>query len=324
MDKSHALFVPEEPWPALPLAAWQDTYATLHLWTQIVGKISLALAPRLNHWWNTAFQLTARGLKTQALRCGAHCFDIEFDFVAHRLMIRRQDGALRTLALAPRSVADFYRELMATLAGLGLPVRIWPVPVELPEAIPFPEDHGHAAYDPAYVARCWRILLQTARVLEDFRAGFVGKSSPVHFFWGSFDLAVTRFSGRPAPQRPGADPVTREAYSHEVISHGFWPGTRPPGPPGPAGGQGVAAAFGEPAFYAYAAPEPAGLAAARIRPDGAFYSTALKEFILPYETMRRAASPEQVLRAFLDSTYEQAANFAAWDRAALETRLRVA
>ena len=307
----------DDSWPALPLAAWQDTYATLHMWTQVVGKISLALTPRVNHWWNAALQVTARGLKTPALRCGGHCFDIEFDFVEHRLRIRRQDGVLRMLALAPRSVADFHRELMAVLAGMELPVHIWPVPVEVPEPIPFAEDHGHTAYDSEYAGRCWRILLQTARVLEEFRSGFIGKCSPVHFFWGSFDLAVTRFSGRPAPARPGADPITREAYSHEVISHGFWPGTRPAA--GGGTGDGVVA---EPAFYAYAAPEPAGLADARIRPEGAFYSTAVKEFILPYEAMRRAAAPEQVLRAFLDSTYVQAADLAAWDRPALEAGSR--
>ncbi|MBI4986414.1 MAG: hypothetical protein HZC24_13995 [Rhodocyclales bacterium] len=301
-------------WPALPLAEWQDTYATLHMWTQIVGKIVLTLTPQSNHCWNSTLHLTARGLRTRPLSCGGSYFDIEFDFVEHRLQVRRQDGATRALALAPRSVADFYGELMATLDRLDLPVRIWPVPVEVPDPIPFAEDHVHAAYDATYAARCWRILLQSARVLEEFRAGFVGKCSPVHFFWGSFDLAVTRFSGRLAPERSDADRITREAYSHEVISHGFWPGVRP-APPAAAGDDGF---IHEPAFYAYAAPEPAGLATAVVRPPGAFYSAAMKEFILPYEAVRTAEAPERELRAFLDSTYERAATLARWDRSALE------
>ena len=304
-----------DPWPPLPLEAWQDTYATLHMWTQIVGKIKLALTARNNHWWNAALHVTARGLSTLPMRHGDDFLEIEFDFVEHVLRIQRQDSAVRTLALAPRSVADFYGDLMGTLDGFHLPVHIWPVPVEVPDPIPFAEDHGHAAYDPEYANRCWRILLRSARVLEDFRANFTGKCSPVHFFWGSFDLAVTRFSGRPAPERAGADPITREAYSHEVISHGFWPGTRPAASAGPGVGDG---GVHEPAFYGYAAPEPARLADAKIAPTAAYYNSVLKEFILPYDAVRTAKSPERELRTFLDSTYEQSATLARWERASLE------
>jgi hypothetical protein len=299
-------------WPALPLPAWQDTYATLHMWTQVVGKVCVELTPLVNHCWNSALHVTARGLRTPTMFCNGRFFDIEFDFVDHCLRVQCNDGTAGTLGLAPRSVADFYQELMWTLGRLGLPVSIWPVPVEVPAPIPFLEDHIHVAYDPEYARRFWLILLQTARVLQVFRSRFVGKCSPVHFFWGSFDLAVTRFSGRRAPEREGADRLTREAYSHEVISHGFWPGTRP--------SEGLAAAttFDEPAFYAYAAPEPPDLDVARVRPAGAFYSAGLKEFILPYDDVRNAAMPDAELMAFLDSTYGAAATLGGWDRAELE------
>jgi hypothetical protein len=301
------------PWPELPLEAWRDTYATLHMWTQMVGKIRLALTPRVNHWWNVPLYPSIRGLTTSPMLCGGRFFEIEFDFVGHRLDVRRQDGAVRSLALAPRSVADFHGELMGSLGSLGLSCSIWPVPVEVPDPVPFPEDHGHCAYDPEYANRFWRILLGTGRVLEEFRAGFTGKCSPVHFFWGSFDLAVTRFSGRRAPEREGADPITREAYSHEAISHGFWPGIRQDG----TADDGMVR---EAAFYAYAAPEPTGLDQAPIHPEAAFYSPALKEFILRYDDMRSAPSPEKALMAFLESTYDRAAALARWDTEGLRAR----
>lgn len=300
----------EDLWPALPLSAWQDTYATLHLWTQIVGKIRLAQTPLINHWWNVPLYLTARGLTTSPMPCRGQFFEIEFDFIGHRLLIQRHDGTIRTLTLAPRSVADFYRELMQTLDSLSLSVNIWPVPVEVPDPIPFGEDHVHAAYDAEYATRLWHILLRTAQVLQAFRSRFIGKCSPVHFFWGSFDLAVTRFSGRRAPKRKGADRMTREAYSHEVISHGFWPGMRSSG--------AAEGTIREPAFYAYAAPEPPGLSKATIRPSAGFYSPEMKEFILRYDDVRTAESPEGELMVFLQSTYEGAATRANWDRAALE------
>ncbi|HEX8708146.1 MAG TPA: DUF5996 family protein [Pyrinomonadaceae bacterium] len=292
-----------ESWPALPLEEWKDTYATLHMWTQVVGKVRLALTPLQNHWWNVPLYVTPRGLSTSAIHYGQRAFEINFDFIAHQLLISCSDGSSRTLALAPRSVADFYREVMAALAELGIEVSIWPVPVELENPVPFEQDHEHASYDPVYANRFWRILVQSDKVFKEFQARFTGKVSPVHFFWGSFDLAVTRFSGRPAPEREGADPITREAYSHEVISHGFWPG----------GG-----AFPAAAFYSYTAPEPAGLDRQPVRPRGAFYSAEMKEFLLPYDEVRRADSPEQALLEFLQSTYEAGADLAGWERAALE------
>lgn len=301
-----------EPWPALPLAAWQDIYATLHMWAQIVGKIRLALAPRCNHWWNVPFYLTSRGLTTSPMMCEGRCFEIEFDFIAHRLNIQREDGAVRSLVLEPCTVAAFYAHVMNALGDLHLPVRIWPVPVEVADPIPFPEDTIHAAYDAEYANRCWRILLHSAQVLNGFRARFGGKCSPVHFFWGSFDLAVTRFSGRPAPEREGVDPITREAYRDEVISHGFWPGVR-------AGSNSLdKTLIVEPAFYAYAAPEPAGFERARVAPEAARYHGTLKEFLLPYDAMRTATSPEAALMAFCDSTYEAAADLAQWNREGLD------
>ena len=292
----------EARWPALPYDEWKDTYATLHMWTQIVGKVALALAPPLNHSWGIAMQVTPRGLATRALSHGDRTFTMEFDFIAHELAIRASDGAVRTIALAPRSVADFYRDVMRTLGEMALHVKIWPMPVEIPSPIRFDEDTVHHAYDSEHANRCWRLLAQVERVLSASRCTFVGKCSPVHFFWGAFDLAVTRFSGKPAPPREG--PVfMREAYSHEVISHGFWPGS------------GLVL---EPAFYAYAVPEPDGLKDVRIQPAAAFYHREMGEFILPYESVRTAPDPDAAIRQFVDSTYAQAATLAKWDRAALE------
>ncbi len=294
------------PWPALPLEGWRPTYETLHLWTQVVGKVCLALTPPLNHFWNVAFRVTSRGLTTPVMAVGDRALNITFDFLDHQLVMRASDGRLETVRLEPRTVADFYRAVMDSLGRLGFAVRIWTMPVEIPPpVVPFQEDTAHCSYDPDAAASFWRILLDVAPVLEEFRGRFLGKSSPVHFFWGSFDLASTRFSGRQAPERPGADPITREAYSHEVISHGFWPGS---------------GAVQEPAFYAYAAPEPKGLAAVKPRPQAAFYSTDLSEFILPYEAIRSEPQPAEPLRAFLASTYEAAADLAGWDRPALERK----
>lgn len=297
-----------DPWPSLPLAAWKDTYATLHRWTQIAGKVRLRQSPMLNHWWQVALYLTARGLTTSPIPYGERSFEIEFDFRTHRLRIETADGDARVLALAPRSVADFYREFMARLRELGLEVKIWPVPVELPGMIPFAEDRVHASYDAEYAHRCWRVLLQADRVLKEFRSRFLGKASPVHFFWGSFDLAATRFSGRRAPELSSGGPnvaawVMQEAYSHEVSSAGFWPGDD---------------RFPEPAFYAYAYPEPEGFAAHPVRPEQAFYHRELHEFLLPYEAVRTARSPDRMLLDFFQTTYEAAADLGRWDRAALE------
>ncbi|TMQ53912.1 MAG: hypothetical protein E6K74_08280 [Candidatus Eisenbacteria bacterium] len=292
----------DDRWPALPYEDWKDTYATLHMWTQVVGKVALALAPPLNHSWAIALQITPRGLSTRPLPHGQRTFTIEFDFIDHDLVIRVSDGTVRSLALAPRSVADFYRDVMRTLKEMDLPVKIWPMPSEVPEPIRFDEDRVHSSYDRVYVDRFWRIIAQSERVFHEARCLFVGKCSPVHFFWGGFDLAVTRFSGRMAPPRDGPA-FMREAYSHEVISHGFWPG----------GGPLLA-----PAFYAYAVPEPRGLREAPVRPSAAFYSTDLGEFILPYDDVRKSADPEGAIREFVDSTYDQAANLAGWDHAVLE------
>lgn len=295
-------------WPSLPVAEWQDTYETLHMWTQIVGKIRMALAPKLNHWWHSTLYVTPRGLTTSSIAYGMRTFEISFDFLEHYLQIEISDGTSRRIALESRSVASFYQEVMSTLSALGLEVRIWTMPQEVAEPIPFDEDRQHAAYDPEYAQRFWRILVQADRVMRAFRSSFMGKCSPVHFFWGSFDLAVTRFSGRPAPEHPGgvpglADWVTREAYSHEVSSCGFWPG----------GG-----AVEEPVFYAYAYPAPEGFRDYPIQPQEAFYSEQMQEFLLPYEAVRQADEPDAVLLTFLQSTYEAAANLGKWDRAALE------
>jgi len=293
----------QEMWPELPLEAWQDTYATLHMWTQIVGKVRLALSPNINHWWGVPLYVNSFGLTTSAIPYAGGNFEAQFDFIHHQLVIRTSNDAILTLALAPRSVADFYREFMAALASLGIAVKIWKMSVEIPDPIPFDKDTKHATYVPEYANRFWRILARCDAVFNEFRAGFIGKSSPVHFFWGSFDLAVTRFSGRRAPAREGADSITREAYSHEVISAGFWPG----------GGDIKGAAF-----YAYAAPEPPGFAKSPVRPAEAFYHPQLKEFILMYDDVRRAASPRDTLLAFLQSTYDGAADLAKWNRKELE------
>lgn len=303
-----SVFPDDDPWPALPLAAWRDTYATLHMWTQIVGKIRLKLSPPANHWWQVTLYVTARGLTTSTIPYGARTFQIDFDFIDHVLVVRTGEGETRTLPLIPQSVATFYRALMAALAGLGIDVRIWPMPREVPDPIRFDEDEVHASYDAGYAQRFWRILVQTDRVLKEFSCRFVGKCSPVHFFWGSFDLAVTRFSGRRAPVHPGGSPwvgdfVMREAYSHEVISVGFWPGS---------------GAVQEPAFYAYAYPEPVGFKEAQVEPAQAFYHTGFGEFILRYDDMRAAPKPEEALLVFAESTYAAAAELAGWPRADLE------
>jgi hypothetical protein len=294
-------------WPSLPLTEWQDTCATLHMWTQVVGKVRLARAPMINHWWQVPLYVTCRGLTTSPMPCGTRTFQIDFDFVDHELAIDTSEGTRERFALVPMSVADFYAEVMGRLRSLGLEVRIWTTPVEVADPIPFEKDRVHAAYDPDAVHRFWRILVQADRVLTDFRARFLGKVSPVHFFWGSFDLAVTRFSGRSAPVHPGApnvaDHVMREAYSDEVSSCGFWPGG------------GISDV---PAFYAYAYPQPPGFADAAVRPKGAFYNRAAGEFILPYDVVRRARTPDAALLDFLQSTYDAAADSAQWDRATLE------
>jgi hypothetical protein len=292
-------------WPALPLERWRDTYATLHMWTQIAGKICLALTPRTNHFWNIAFQVTPRGLATPAMTTGRRTFSMTFDLVAHELLIEVSDGEVRTIPLEPRSVAAFYRTLMGTLRELGIDVRIWTMPVEIPDPIRFTEDETHHSYDPVCANAFLRALLSIQPVFQGFRCDFLGKCSPVHFFWGSFDLAVTRFSGRRAPERPEADAMTRESYSHEVISHGFWPGS---------------GAVQEPAFYAYAAPPPQGFDAAVVEPAAAYYNRDFGEFILPYEAVRRSADPAASLTAFLNSTYEAGARLAGWDRDELERR----
>ena len=292
-----------EVWPALPLATWKDTRDTLHRWTQVVGKVRLALAPRVNHWWQVPLYVGARGLTTSAIPYGDGAFEITFDFIDHVLDIEKSDGATREIELGPRSVADFHREVMATLGELGIDVGIWTMPVEIENPIRFEEDYLHASYDLDAAHTFWQILLEVDKVLEEFRAPFLGKCSPVHFFWGSFDLAVSRFSGRLAPQREGADSITREAYSHEVISAGFWTG----------GG-----AIPDAAFYSYTYPEPPGLQAASVRPPRAFYSRELSEFILMYEDARAAESPAAAIREFLESTYEAGATLANWNRAELE------
>jgi hypothetical protein len=292
-----------ETWPALPLEEWKDTYATLHMWTQIVGKVRAALSPHINHWWGVALYLSGRGLSTSQIAYGSRAFDIEFDFLDHNLAIRTSDGLTKFVPLFPRSVADFYREFMATLRFLGIDVKIWPVPVEVPDPIPFAQDDRHAAYDPEYANRFWRILLQLDSIFKEFRSRFVGKVSPVHFFWGSFDLAVTRFSGRRAPEREGADLITREAYSHECSSAGFWPG----------GGD-----IKGPALYSYTVPEPPGYAQYKVHPEPAYYHSGVHEFVFMYDDLRAADSPKNAVLDFLQSTYEAGAVLGGWDRASLE------
>jgi hypothetical protein len=298
-----------EAWPDLPYAAWQETCATLHLWTQIVGKIRLARTPWLNHSWHVPLYVTARGLTTSLIPYGHRSFEIAFDLNEHVLDITTSDGARNRTALEPRTVADFYGAVMSALGDLGIPVQINELPCEIPGAVRFSLDRTHAAYDADYAQRFWRALLQADRVLKQFRTSFIGKCSPVHFFWGSFDLAVTRFSGRRAPPHPGgapglADAVMREAYSHEGSSAGFWPG-----------GGGIDHA----AFYSYAYPVPDGFKTAAVRPATAFFSEPLGEFLLPYDAVRTAPDPDAALLAFLQSTYEAAAEAGSWDRAALES-----
>jgi hypothetical protein len=295
-------------WPALPFAAWRDTCTTLHLWTQIVGKVRLALTPWTNHSWHVTLYVTARGLTTSPIPYGERTFEIDFDFVGHRLEIRSSDGRSAGFALRQQSVATFHARLMAELASMDVKLKIHRRPNEVADPIPFEEDEKHAAYDAEYANRFWRVLVQADRVFKRFRAGFVGKSSPVHFFWGAADLAVTRFSGRAAPPHPGGVPnlpdwVAREAYYQEVSSCGFWPG----------GGT-----IDYAAFYSYAYPEPAGFAQARVGPAGASYSSELREFILPYDVVRQAHSADAALLEFLQSSYDAAADLGDWDRGALE------
>jgi hypothetical protein len=292
-----------ECWPALPLASWQDTRATLHMWTQIVGKVRLALTPLVNHWWNVPLYVTARGLTTSRIPYGEMSFEIWFDFLSHQLCLETSKGVSKSLPLVPISVADFYQQFMQLLRSAGIEVKIWRKPVEIPDPIPFDKDQTSSSYDPQAAEKFWRILMSVDSVFTKFRADFIGKSSPVHFFWGSFDLAVSRFSGRRAPERPDVDAVTREAYSHEVSSVGFWPGT---------------AGVSDAAFYSYTSPAPQGFNESRVRPDAAGFNTQLGEFLLPYEDVRTAVSPSAALLDFCRSTYEAGANLGNWDRIAVE------
>jgi Family of unknown function (DUF5996) len=309
MNGIHGTAVSDSPacWPSLPISEWQETRDTLHMWTQIVGKVRLALTPKINHWWNVALQVSARGLTTSAIPYGDRVFEIEFDFLEHQLVIKTCDPATKTIPLAPRTVADFYKELMSALHSLNIDVKIWKMPVEIPNPIAFDQDTVHASYDKEYARRFWRTLVSIDDVFKVFRSRFIGKSSPVHFFWGSFDLAVTRFSGRPAPQRNDPDPVLRkimqEAYSHEVISAGWWTG----------GGE-----VKDAAFYCYAAPAPGGFDKQKVRPAAATYNTQLGEFLLMHEDALRGGNPTATVLDFLQSTYEAGATLAKWDRAALE------
>jgi len=295
-------------WPELPFDEWKDTCASIHLWTQIAGKIRLACAPMVNHWWQVPLYVTSRGLTTSAIPYGGRYFQIDFDFIAHRLEIASSDGRTEHLMLVPRTVSEFYEELMRRLRSLGIEVRIWTMPVEIPDPIPFDEDRVHSAYDPEQANRFWRVLVRADQLLTRFRAGFIGKASPVHFFWGGFDLAVTRFSGRRAPAHPEvpgiALSIVREGYSHEVSSCGFWPGN---------GG------FGRAAFYSYAYPAPPGFGEAPISPGSAFFAPELGEFILPYDALQIPDAENAVL-AFLQSSYEAAANLGGWNRAELERK----
>jgi len=296
-----------DTWPELPLSAWKDTYETLHMWTQIVGKIRMERCAPINHWWHVTLYVASRGLTTGPIPHGSLTFQVDFDFISHELIVSTSDGQRSAFALEPMPVAEFYRKTMSALKGLGVSAAILTMPQEVAEPIPFEKDVKHASYDPEYAQRCWRILVQVDRVCREFRSRFIGKVSPVHFFWGSFDLAVTRFSGRRAPEHPGGGLlpawITREAYSHEVSSCGWWPG-----------GGDVAS----PVFYSYAYPEPPGYKDAPVQPASADYSRELGEFILSYDDVRLAADPDETLLAFLQSTYEAAANLGHWDRQALE------
>jgi hypothetical protein len=296
--------IDSRPWPrSMPLAEWQTTHDTLHMWMQMVGKTRLALAPRQNHWWHVALYVTARGLTSSPIPSGARTFEVDFDFIDHRLIVKTSDGAVRDIALRPQAVADFYREYMALLASLGIAVKLWPVPAEVDPAIPFAEDRVHASYDAVQAHRFFQMLRQADRITKRFQGRFLGKTSPVHFFWGAFDLALTRFSGRRAPHKDTDGWMLREANSHEEISVGFWPGS------------GTVA---EPAFYAYARPEPDGLAATSVRPAAVRYDPALADFILPYEAARSAGSPDDAVLEFYQSVYDAAADLARWDRAGLD------
>lgn len=292
-----------DQWPALPLGEWQETRDTLHRWTQVVGKIRMTLTPLVNHWWNVPLYVTARGLTTSMIPYGDRWFDMEFDFIAHVLRIRTNDGGQHDIPLGPRPVADLYEEIFAILGSLRIECRIWPVPVEIGDTTPLDSDRRHHAYDREYVQRFWRILALSHEVFTRFRAGFLGKCSPVHFFWGSFDLAVTRFSGRPAPPKEGVDEITREAYSHEVSSVGFWPGDQ---------------RLAQPSFYSYAAPEPQGFRESTILPAAAYYHPELGGFYLHYDDVRGSSDPAGMLLQFCQSTYDAAANAGKWDRVALE------
>jgi hypothetical protein len=296
-----------ERWPALPYAEWKDTYATLHMWMQIAGKLAVTLAPPLNHAWGIAFHMTPRGIASPVLPHPSQPFSVEFDFIDHRMFVRAANGDVRSLALEPQSVAAFHAAFMALLADMGLTTKIWTLPTEVPSPIRFEEDTVHKSYDPAQAHRMWRVFVEVWRVLSQTRANFIGKASPAHFFWGSFDLAVTRFSGREAPPREGPA-FMREAYSHEVISHGFWPGNDE---------------MPEPIFYAYAVPEPEGFKTAPVEPEAARYFPPMGEFILPYEAVRTSADPDAAIRAFVASTYEAGATLGNWDRTALERRDRL-
>jgi hypothetical protein len=298
----------DETWPPLPLAAWRETQETLHLWTQIVGKVKLALTPFLNEWWNVAFSLTPRGWTTGPIPAGEEVFAVDFDFIDHRLLVHLSDGRTRVMPLVAQPVADFYAEFLGMLGALGIAVTINPLPAEIPAPISFAVDRTHASYDPAFAHRFWRVVLRTERVVQRFRSSFVGKSSPVNFFWGSFDLSATRFSGRPAEPPAGAPRFLRLAETQENYAGGFWPGN-----PTMTG-----LTLGEPAFYAYVYPEPAGFKAAAARPAAAHYNPDLGEFVLRYDDARRAPSPEQAILDFFQSTYETAATLAGWDRGALE------
>ncbi|MFC4004798.1 DUF5996 family protein [Prauserella oleivorans] len=308
MARQHPTSALVEPWPALAVDEWTDTRDTLHMWTQIVGKIRMAKAPMVNHWWQVPLYVSPRGLTTSSIPHGDRLFDLEFDFVEHRLCVRSSSGEQREVALEPKAVATFYREVLATLADLDLDVSIMGSPVEVERAIPFAEDTEHASYDAGHARRFWGQLMAAYRVLSRFRADFLGKSSPVHFFWGAMDLACTRFSGRTAPEHPGgapncADWVMVEGYSHELASFGFWPGGSTEG-----------------TFYAYAYPEPDGYARHPVRPDAAYYDPGAHEFFLPYEAVRKADDPDATLLEFFRTTYEAAADNAGWDREALEVR----
>ncbi len=303
MSATKSIVDSSESWPSLPLAAWADTYATLHMWTQIVGKVRLALSPHVNHWWEVPLYVSSRGLTTSPIPYRKGAFEIQFDFVGHQLDIICTTGETKSLRLEPRSVADFRSEFFTLLQSLDIDVKIWNMPVEISDPIRFDQDRVHGSYDPVYANAFWRILVNVDGIFKEFRSRFLGKVSPVHFFWGSFDFAVTRFSGRRAPERAGADRITREAYSHEVSSVGFWPG-----------GGGVNGA----AFYSYAAPAPVGFAERRVLPATAFYDQQLGEFLLMYDDMRAFTSPREALLDFCQSTYEAAADLGNWDRAALE------